>query len=123
MITKAEQTKLKKALKILQVWTSMTQWSIVLEFKAMDGVMGSTDPQTEYKQAIITINQEARFTKGYEHDTHMNTLCHEFAHIWLWDIHNPELYESNWAYRRLVEGSVEGIGRILYLRVLQPWGY
>jgi hypothetical protein len=123
MITKDERKELQKALKALQTWASLHTWELKLQFAGMEGKFGTAEIQDQYRQAVIVLNPDANYTTGFKHDTCMQTLCHEFAHIWLWDVHHPELYNSNWAYTKLVEQTVEDIGRVLYLRVLKPLGY
>lgn len=110
-------------MKALMTWADMTNWDILLTFKPLEGKYGQACIQSEYKQATIVLDSEADFKNDFKHDSHMFTLCHEFAHIWLWDIHNPEVYETNWAYNRLVEGSIEDVAHLLYKRVLKPSGY
>ena len=112
---------LAKALKLLVRWASMEDWEILLEIKPLKDRFGEAEIIAPYKQAVITINPQAYVR--FSNDTHLHTLCHEFAHIWLWDLHEPDIYTTNSAYNRLVEGKIEEVGNVLYRQVLVPAGF
>ncbi len=124
MAKEIDKKELARALRLLISWADMRTWDVKLAFMPMDGKYGEAHIQSEYRQATIRLNSnKPGHGMEYRHDSHIMTLCHEFVHIWLWDMHNPETYDTNWAYNRLVEGHVEMLGRLLYKRVLQPEGF
>lgn len=121
-MTNQEKTKLRKALKVLIAWVHMEDWDIKVEFGVLVDLYAQADINSAYKQATITMNTKEALIK-YKNITDIKTLCHEFAHIWLWDVHHPELYTENTFYRRLVEGTVDSVGMLLYEKVLEPKGF
>jgi hypothetical protein len=111
----------KRALKLLIKWCDMGDWEIQLKIEPLEGKYGQTVIQAPYRQAIISLNPT--MPVEFIYDPMMVTLCHEFAHIWLWDMHDPKAYDDNWAYNRLVERNVENVGRLLYERILKDAGF
>lgn len=96
-------------------------WEIKLQFEPLEGKYGEAEIMAAYRQAIIRLNPNSRIK--FRTDTPMYVLCHEFAHVWLWDLHESKIYDDNPSYNRLVESKIESVGELLYERVLKPLGF
>lgn len=108
--------ELQIILEFLKEWAAMKDWDIVVRYEALADDMGRANINTCYKQATILIDDTKEMI--YKNDHPIRTLCHEFAHVWLWDIHEHKAYTRNESYTRLVERNIEDVGHVLYNRVL-----